>query len=283
MRQEIENLKSMSLGDHLEELRLRLILMLIGIFIGFVISVGFGKLFVRALQIPYDNAIAQINSSIDDVIVSDSDTKTAPQLIQPPLTTMGPAEGFKTYLQVSLFFAVLISSPWVIWQIWAFISSGLYKKEKQFAYTVAPSSAILFITGALFFMFIIAPIIMKFFVNFDLMLGVVSRWTLLNYINMVLSLTLIFGVAFQMPIVIVFAERVGLVTVHQLQTTRKFVILGIFFVAAVATPPDVVSQVSLAIPLYALYEGSIIICRFRRAKKQKADSDAVPPAPENQE
>lgn len=265
MRQEIENLKTMSLGDHLEELRLRLILMIAGIFVGLIISFGSGMFFVHALQNPYDNAVAQINSSL-----SDPDNQNGTTGITPlPLRTIGPMEGINTYLKVCLFVAVLISSPWVIWQIWAFISAGLYKKEKQFVYAVAPSSAVLFIAGVLFFIRGVAPTIMKFSIKFDRMLGVVSQWTFHNYINMVLNLTIMFGIVFQMPILIVFAEKIGLVTIEQLQTTRKFLIIGVFFIAAVITPPDPFSQVAMAVPLYALYEGSILICKFRRNRLRR--------------
>jgi sec-independent protein translocase protein TatC len=118
-------------------------------------------------------------------------------------------------------------------------------------------------------MFAVAPLMMKFFVNFDQMMGIVSRWTLQYYTNLVLTLSLIFGIAFQMPIVIVFAEKVGLVTIEQLSSGRKYVILGIVVVAAVATPPDIVSQVLLAVPLYGLYEGSLLVCRFLRWRKNK--------------
>ena len=325
MSKELDNLKSMSLGDHLEELRARLIMILLGIFIGLVVSLFFGKFFIRLLETPYNNAMDKMQKELveqdqqedekpetkaeEDAAKTEDDTTkpevpiVAETVTDPnkplteteqlraaldqlraefeelkaelervrnatPLTSMAPSESFKIYLKVSLVFGLLFSSPWVIWQIWAFVSSGLYKKEKQFAHTIAPASTILFIAGSLFFMFVVAPLVMEFFVNFDKMLGVHSRWTLLNYVNMVLSMILIFGVAFQMPIVIVFAEKVGLVTVEQLSSGRKYVILGIVIVAAMATPPEVISQISLAVPLYILYEGSLVVCRFLRWRKQ---------------
>lgn len=339
MSRELENLKSMSLGDHLEELRGRLIMILLGVAVGLGFSLFFGKFFVHLLEIPYNNAmdkiqlelqepapeeadtsrwiklkqffgslltqssdpnhpsaeqeaegaIARANATdvpiVDESAVESAEPKTEIQQLRAefedlkaelmrvgsatPLTTMAPAEGFKIYIKVCIVFGLLFSSPWVIWQIWAFVSSGLYKKEKQFAHTIAPASTILFIVGALFFMFVVAPLIMEFFVNFDKMLGVVSRWTLLNYVNMVLQLILIFGIAFQMPIVIVFAEKVGLVKIEQLTQGRKYVILGIVIVAAMVTPPEPVSQISLAVPLYALYESSILVCRFVRMRRKK--------------
>jgi sec-independent protein translocase protein TatC len=344
MSEELDNLKSMSLGDHLEELRARLIMIILGVFVGLVVCLCFGKFFVRLLETPYINAMDKIQlelqepaeeeegaatprwiqvkqffgslftqssepkhpsadpeaqeaiSKADVPIVDESTAEPTEPLTETeqikatldqlraefeelkaellrvssatPLTTMAPAEGFKIYIKVCLVFGLLFASPWVIWQIWAFVSSGLYKKEKQFAHTIAPASTILFIAGALFFMFVVAPLIMEFFVNFDKMLGVVSRWTLLNYVNLVLTMILIFGISFQMPIVIIFAEKVGLVKIEQLTSGRKYVILGIVIAAAITTPPDVISQISLAVPLYILYEGSILVCRFMKMRRQ---------------
>ena len=189
--------------------------------------------------------------------------------------TLGPVEGFMVYIKTCLLFGLLITSPWVIWQIWAFVSAGLYHKEKKYVHVVSPISTVLFVTGALFFMLVVAPMVMSFLIGFDARMGVRSFWSLQKYINMVFSLTIVFGAAFQMPIVIVFAERLGLVTVEALAKNRKFVMLGLVIVAAMATPPDVISQVSLAIPLYGLYEISIIVCRIWRARtKKKEDSKA---------
>jgi sec-independent protein translocase protein TatC len=94
-------------------------------------------------------------------------------------------------------------------------------------------------------------------------------WSLQSYINFVLSLTLIFGLAFQMPIAIVFAEKMGLVTIKALASSRKFVVLGLVVIAAIATPPDVISQIALAVPLYVLYEVSILVCRISRKRKKQ--------------
>ena len=105
--------------------------------------------------------------------------------------------------------------------------------------------------------------------TFNAALRVESNWTLQNYMSMVLTLTLVFGLMFQSPIAIVFAERMGLVTVDALASARKYVFLGCFVVAAIATPPDPVSQVSLAFPLYALYESSIIFCRIWKRKREQ--------------
>ena len=246
---EKEHLLSMSLGDHLEELRIRLIYAITGLVIGLVVCMIFGKQLVEVLRAPYEKIIAGI------------DLAKMPEII-----ATHPAEGFMVYIKTSLLFGLLISSPWVIWQIWAFVASGLYKRERKFAYTVAPISAILFLSGSIFFMIVIAPLTMGFFIKFNAWLDIQSLFTLQNYINMILLLILAFGLAFQMPIVIVFAERMHLVTIEKLTSIRKFMILGLVVVSAMITPPDFVSQVGLAGPLYVLYEISIIVCKILKRR-----------------
>ena len=245
-----EEFKTMSLGDHLEELRSRLILTTLGIFAGLILCLFFGKFLIGLLATPFEKAT---NST--DVLRH--------------LQTIQPAEGFLMYIKVCLVFGLLITSPWVFWQIWAFVSSGLYRHERRFVHTAATISALLFITGAIFFLVIIAPLAMGFFIAFNERLSLASNWTFQNYINMILGLTLVFGVAFQMPIAIVFAQMMGLISIDALAKARKFVILGLFIVAAMATPPDVISQIALAVPLYVLFEGSILMCRFRQWRKKQ--------------
>ena len=118
-------------------------------------------------------------------------------------------------------------------------------------------------------MVVIAPITMLFFIKFNTGIDFVEvNFTLQNYINFVLALTLIFGLAFQMPIAVVFAERMGLVSVETLGKVRRFVILGLAIVAMIVTPPDVISQIALALPLYVLFEGSLLLCRILRKRKK---------------
>jgi len=378
MTEEIkEELKSMSLGDHLEELRARMILAILGLFVGMVVCLFFGKSLIRIMSRPFEKKIEKLKESrlveirdkqkalgiadeaqavivtydpengyatytsfaaigsLIEALQQDRQAQADPN--SPPsddyrpdaedvvkeaaviahhptegfivyttvarlnrllsewtesgaiiessgagvqeqtavIVTHSPVEGFMVYIKVCMLFGLLLSSPWVIWQIWAFVSAGLYRKEKRYVHVVSPISATLFITGALFFMLVIAPLVMGFLIQFDAAMGVRSFWSLQKYINMVFALTVVFGVAFQMPIIIVFAERLGLVTVDTLAANRKFVILGLVIVAAMATPPDVISQISLAIPLYALYEASIVFCRIWRARGKSEEHSNV--------
>lgn len=266
-REEIEeNLKSMSLGDHLEELRIRMILSLGGLLLGMVVCLFFGKYLIAFLEAPYYAAISDniLVSDANDVVVSAENTLDR-ELVG--LQTRRPTEGFMTYIKICLVFGLLATSPWLFWQVWLFISAGLYGHEKKFVRVVAPISALLFISGALFFLVKIAPFAMAFFIKFNAMLSLSSYWFFEDYMNMILVLTLVFGLAFQMPIGIVFAEKMGLVDVDQLVAGRRYVAVVLVILAAVATPPDPISQISLFIPMYILYEGSIITCRIMRKKK----------------
>ena len=245
-------MQTLSLGEHLEELRYRLALAIVGLVIGVVICLFFGKVFLALLAEPYRNVVAA--------------TGTSPQLqaIQLP-------EKFLVYLKTSLVFGLIASSPWVFYHLWKFVAAGLYRRERRLVYVAAPVSAALFIAGSAFFIWIVAPSVMGFFVNFDTGIEFVKTVpTLRSYIDFVLSLTLIFGLGFQMPLAIVFAEGMGLVSIEALVKARKFVILALLFIAAMATPPDVISQIALALPMYILFEGSILVCKTLQKLKRSS-------------
>lgn len=249
-KSERDRLPSMSLGDHLEELRTRLILALAGLGAGLIISAFFGNDFLGLLLKPYEAAFRDAG-------------------LEPHIQGITVAGPFMIYMKVVIVLAALITSPWLFYQLWAFIASGLYKNERQFVYKIVPFSAFLFITGTLFFIFVIAPMTMKFFITFNLDINYYEYNPVLSdYVDTILILALIFGLAFQMPLIIVFAERLGLVSLESLRMYRKYVLLGVFVVAAMVTPSaDMITQTALAIPLYILYEGSVLYCGLRRKKE----------------
>ncbi len=257
---EEEELVSMSLGDHLEELRLRLLRVIFASFGGMILCLLIGKYLVEWLQAPYHYALDKTKLDI-------------------PLKTLYPAEGFLVYLKVCLIFGMVMAAPYIFYQVWAFIAAGLYRREKRFVHSVAPASAILFVVGVAFFLMVVARFAMLFFIKFDQSMMLEPNWSLQRYTNLILTLMLVFGLAFQMPIAIVFAERFGLVTVQQFGTARRYIILGLVVAAAIATPPDVISQIALAIPLYGLFEGSLLFCRFMRWRQRKAESSDGPKGP----
>jgi len=170
---------------------------------------------------------------------------------------------------------LILSSPWVFYQLWMFVAAGLYTHERKYVQTAVPFSAILFVTGALFFLLVVAPLTLKFLILFNQnILGANSNFTFADYISFIAMLMLVFGVAFQTPIAIFILTRTGLVTIQNLRKSRKFIILFIFILAAMATPPDVISQVTLAIPLYALFELGILLSWLAERKKKLKEEAA---------
>ena len=172
-------------------------------------------------------------------------------------------EAFFTYLKVAFFGAVFFSFPMWATQLWLFIAPGLYKSEKKVITPFLVASPVLFVMGAALAYYFIFPLAWKFFISFETPTGggglpVQLEAKVSEYLSLVMHMILAFGVAFQMPVAITLMARVGIVSVEQLRRGRRYAIVGMFVVAAVLTPPDIISQVGLAVPLLALYELSIL-------------------------
>jgi len=243
---------TMSLGDHLEELRFRLIRTLAGLGVGVIIGLCLASKAIAFIKTPYANAMTAVMGE------------------EVPLQIITVAGGFVSFVKIGLIAGLLFSSPWVFYQLWMFIAAGLYPNEKRYVYLAAPFSAALFVTGALFFILVVAPLTLKFLVGFNQkILDVKSQFTFQHYISFVSHLMLVFGLAFQTPAAIYFLNRTGLVSLKSLRRSRKYVILVIVIVAAMATPPDVVSQIALALPLYLLFEVGILLSYFASRRKTK--------------
>ena len=238
---------TMSLGDHLEELRMRLVYALTGLVICAVIGFCFGPKIITLIEKPYTNVMGA----------------------EARLQTLSPADGFISFIKIALITGLIISSPWVFYHIWMFIVTGLYPDEKRYVYLAAPFSAVLFIGGALFFLFVVAPLTLNFLVKFnEKMLGVNSQFTFQNYMSFVTHLMLVFGMAFQTPTAIFFLNRTGLVSLNALTGSRKYVLLTVFVIAAMVTPPDPISQITLGVPLYLLFELGILISYIASRRKK---------------
>jgi sec-independent protein translocase protein TatC len=317
----------MSLGDHLEELRARLILAVAGLALGAIVSMFFGTPILNFIKMPYvsamrdrlqktempqmeSEALGLVHLFFDDLTSTLANDPNAPKIdpnrvkflrkvstqavqewvqelrgtgagkLLPRdlwLTTLAPADAFTAYMKVSFIAGLILTAPWVFYQLWMFVAAGLYPKERNYVYKSVPFSAGLFIVGALFFLFVIAPFTLKFFLTFGDVVGVSSSWTLQKYISFVCALMLVFGLAFQTPIAVFILVRTGLVSLKTLRGARKYVVLGLAFVSAVATPPDVISMLALLIPLYCLFEAGIVLSIFaeRKAKRKKAEAEAA--------
>jgi sec-independent protein translocase protein TatC len=247
--------------DHLIELRTRLIRAMIAVLIAFVVCFFFSKPIYNFLLIPYVWAA----SNHGDV---------------PRLIYTAPQEFFLTQLRVALFGALFIAFPVIATQIYKFVAPGLYKNERQAFLPYLIATPILFVAGGAVVIFILLPLAMRFFLSLEQTGGsgtaAIELLPKVNeYLSLVTGLVLAFGVVFQLPVVLTLLARVGIVTSTQLKSYRRYAIVVAFIVAAVLTPPDMISQFGLAIPTILLYEGSIIAVKMverRRAEAEAAEA-----------
>ena len=236
--------------SHLEELRKRLIACVISVVIGFIISYFFSE-------------------QLFDILVKPLQKELPPDSL---LIFTGLPEAFFVYLKISLFAGIFLSCPVILWEIWGFVAPGLYDHEKKYIYPFVIFSSILFIIGLLFCYFIVFPFAFKFFMGYssDIIRALPS---IKEYLSFALKLLLAFGIIFELPVFVLFLAKMGIVNEKMLRNQRKFAILGIFVVAAVLTPPDVVSQVLMAVPLILLYEISIYVAKIFGKKSDAKKSE----------
>lgn len=177
-------------------------------------------------------------------------------------------------MKVTMLVAFVIALPVVLYQIWAFVAPGLYQHEKRLVAPLVGSSYALFLCGMAFAYFIVFPTLFRVMAHYNAPLGAEMTTDIDNYLSFVLTMFLAFGVTFEVPIVVVLLVRMGVLTIKKLRAIRPYVIVGAFVVAAVVTPPDVFSQLILAVPLIVLYEAGIIAARLIVGKdRPAADSD----------
>ncbi|MDN4053599.1 twin-arginine translocase subunit TatC [Massilia sp. YIM B02763] len=190
------------------------------------------------------------------------DFLAAPMLASLPagskLIATGIASPFLVPMKITLLLAFLLALPWVFYQIWAFIAPGLYAHEKRLVLPLVISSSILFIAGVAFCYFFVFGRVFHFIAEFSPSSIAVTP-DVENYLDFVMSMCLAFGCAFEVPVVVVILVRMGIVTVEKLRSIRPYAIVGAFVVAAIVTPPDVVSQLALAIPMCLLFELGLIL------------------------
>ncbi len=239
-----ENLAEGSLISHLLELRDRLLRAVIAIAVVFAPLAFFSNdLFTLIAQPLIDKLPA------DTSIIATS-------LISP----------FMAPLKLALMTAVFLAMPYVLYQIWAFVSPGLYRHEKRFAIPLLVSSILLFYLGVAFAYFVVFPLMFTFLTSTG-PVGVRMMTDMSNYLDFVLLLFFAFGLAFEIPVATVLLAWTGLVKVETMSSNRGYVLLGIFIVAAFLTPPDAISQSFMAVPMYLLYELGIIFSRLLLKEK----------------
>jgi len=251
--QERETLAEGSLISHLMELRDRLLRAVIAVFILFIPCALFSDELFTWVALPLIEKMPQGTSMIATSIV-------AP---------------FMAPLKLALLAGLFLAMPYVLYQAWAFVAPGLYRHEKRFAVPLVVSSIVLFYAGVAFAYFVVFPLMFAFLTS-AAPHGVQVMTDMSNYLDFVLLLFFAFGVAFEIPIATVLLAATGMVKIETMTKNRGYVILGIFIVAAFLTPPDALSQCFMAVPMYLLYEGGIIMARvlIRSRARQREEQSA---------
>jgi sec-independent protein translocase protein TatC len=183
----------------------------------------------------------------------------------------GVTTPFFVPMKVAMMAAFLISLPHTLYQIWAFVSPGLYSHERRFMAPMIVASTLLFMLGMAFAYFAVFPVVFGFFVH-TAPQGVAVMTDIGNYLDFVITMFMAFGLAFEVPIAVVLAVRLGWVNIATLKEIRSYVIVGAFIIGAIFTPPDVISQCMLALPLWLLYEAGILVAGF---VKPKPDNELI--------
>ncbi|MES2182764.1 MAG: twin-arginine translocase subunit TatC [Pseudomonadota bacterium] len=237
--------------SHLIELRDRLLRIVIGLIVVFI---GF---------FPFANKIYAL---LAEPLLSK--LPAGGQMIATAVTTP-----FFVPMKVAMMAAFIVSLPHTLYQVWAFVAPGLYAHEKKFMIPIIIASSLLFLLGMAFAYFLVFPIIFGFIVH-TAPQGVAVMTDIGNYLDFVLTLFFAFGLAFEVPIAVVLAVRFGWVSIKQLNEVRGYVIVAAFIIGAIFTPPDVISQCMLAVPMWLLYELGILVARFT---KQAPEPEGLPP------
>lgn len=242
----MNNEKQLTIIEHIDELRKRL--MTIVVF--FIMAVA-GAFFIAKPLIKYIQYSEEAKSLT--------------------LNAFNVTDPIMIFLKVIVIVAVVLISPVISYQLWSFISPGLHEKERRVTLSYIPFGFILFLAGVAFSYYILFPYIMKFMMNLSNELDITQTIGINEYFNFLFQITLPFGVIFQMPIVILFLTRLGIIEPSSLVKFRKYAFFILFVIAAIITPPDLFSHLFVTVPLFLLYEISIIISRFGYRKYLNAE------------
>jgi sec-independent protein translocase protein TatC len=246
------NENSGSFVGHLSELRTRLIRTFIYLLIAFIICYYFAENIYGFLVQPYTDAV--IENNLDRRLI---------------FTALH--EAFLTYLKVAFFASFFLISPIFLTQLWKFVAPGLYNNEKNALLPYLIATPILFLIGGMLVYYLIMPLAIEFFLSFETPAGIntipIQLEAKVNeYLSLIMRLIFAFGISFQLPVILSLLARVGFIDSKYLKTRRKYVVVIIFAIAALLTPPDPITQIGLALPLLILYELSILVVKLIEKK-----------------
>ncbi|MFM7433215.1 MAG: twin-arginine translocase subunit TatC [Gammaproteobacteria bacterium] len=246
MSGEPEQLAEGTLISHLLELRDRLLRVFLAVIVAFVPIAFFSNEVFTLVAQPLIDKLPAGSSLIATSVISP----------------------FMTPFKLAFFVALFAAMPYVLYQVWAFVAPGLYRHEKRFALPLLVSSIILFYAGVAFAYFAVFPVMFDFFAS-TTPAGVRMMTDITSYMDFVLTMFLCFGLAFEVPVIVVLLVLTGLVKVDKLAEIRGYVLIGIFVIAAILTPPDAISQTIMAVPMYLLYEGGLLMARLMQRMRSK--------------
>ena len=251
-----ENEKKSSFVEHLTELRSRLVKSIVYLFFFFIVCYFFAENIYSFLVAPYADAVKDDGLNRRMIFTALHET-------------------FITYLKVAFFAAMFVSSPIILTQIWKFVAPGLYKNEKRALLPYLIATPTLFLFGGMLVYYLIMPLAIKFFLTFETSvqlsnLPIQLEAKVNEYLSLIMRLIFAFGISFQLPVLLSLLARVGFIDSEYLKKRRKYVIVIIFAVAAILTPPDPITQIGLGIPLLILYELSILSVSLIEKKKDNA-------------
>jgi sec-independent protein translocase protein TatC len=242
-----EEPKPMGFLDHLEELRGRIIKSLISIILLSIVAYIFSEKLLDFVTSPI-----------------------------PEVYFMAPTEAFSTRIKLSLIAGIIVSVPVIFYHAWRFVAPGLFEREVKFVIPVVLASTVFFLVGATFCWFLVLPLSIKFLLGFGTQ-KLKPMIQIKDYVSFVSYLILAFGAVFELPVISFFLGKIGVIKPRTLTKGRRYAITAILVVAAVITPPDVFSQIMLAVPLYFLYEVSIIVVKITQRKKSVPEAKVEVP------
>ncbi len=245
--------KKTTISEHLIELRSRLLKSIIFLILAFIICYIFSEEIYNFLVDPYAQAVKDDGSNRRLIFTALHET-------------------FLTYLKLAFFAAFFFSCPLILIQIWKFIAPGLYKDEKLALLPFLIATPILFLLGGMLVYYLIMPLAIKFFLSFETVsvngsLPIQLEAKVNEYLSLIMRLILAFGISFQLPVFLTLLAKVGFINSEYLKTRRKYVVIIIFSMAAILTPPDPITQIGLALPLLLLYEISILTVKLVEKKQ----------------